>query len=526
MGGWGRGSRERVGQWGRRVWRSIWEGGRSWAIALGLVLWLGLGGCGGGAATVVPKPLLSPEAGMADRNVLAGEVAEVSPPGGIQQLKSFLDGYSPQVRIMAPRNGEVLSQTAVTARVRLQGLPIYRDAAGRLGPHLRVFLDDRPPLFLDSLTDGQGELALGDLAPGSHTLRVMATRPWGEGFKNEGALAQVTFQVFTASEQAVTPGIPQLIYNSPQGVVGAQPMLLDFWLRDIPLHEVAQGDGAIADWRLRCTINGQTFVFDRWQPIYLTGFKLGQNWIKLELIDDTGAVFPNPFNTALRVVDYQPGAADPLAALFTGEGDWQGWRTLVDPSYVPPAPVVPVEAALEETPEEEAPEQAIPEEEDSEAAIPEQTIPEQAIPEDASEAGLDLGVQPDEPGMTSAPGDPLLEAEILPPALEEPEVTAPAPLSQPISPVEPEPGLEGTALEPSSEDSLDPGLESVADPGSQEKLNPAGGGAEAAIAVEVAPADLELSPQPESPSSIEEILSGDRPEDSPPAVPAQDPDLP
>jgi len=38
-----------------------------------------------------------------------------------------------------------------------------------------------------------------------------------------------------------------------------------------PLHLVAQDNpnDDIADWRIRCTINGNSFVLDRWEPVYL-----------------------------------------------------------------------------------------------------------------------------------------------------------------------------------------------------------------------------------------------------------------
>jgi hypothetical protein len=44
-----------------------------------------------------------------------------------------------------------------------------------------------------------------------------------------------------------------------------------------PLHMTAQEDPKddIHDWRIRCTVNGESFVFDEWQPFYLKGFEPG-----------------------------------------------------------------------------------------------------------------------------------------------------------------------------------------------------------------------------------------------------------
>jgi len=60
--------------------------------------------------------------------------------------------------------------------------------------------------------------------------------------------------------------------------------MLDYYLTNAPLHFVAQEDENIADWRIRVTVNGNNFVLDRWQPIYLKGFKPGQNWVQIEYL--------------------------------------------------------------------------------------------------------------------------------------------------------------------------------------------------------------------------------------------------
>jgi len=59
---------------------------------------------------------------------------------------------------------------------------------------------------------------------------------------------------------------PLLTYSRPKGSYGAEPILLDF--TNAPLHLVAQDNpnDDIADWRIRCTINGNSFVLDRWNP--------------------------------------------------------------------------------------------------------------------------------------------------------------------------------------------------------------------------------------------------------------------
>ena len=122
-------------------------------------------------------------------------------------------------------------------------------------------------------------------------------RPWGESFKNEAAFAQTTFHVFAKTgANAPDPAQPLLTYSEPQGTYGAEPILLDFYLTNAPLHMIAQesSEDDLADWRVRCTVNGQSFLFEQWQPIYLKGFKPGQNWVQLTLVDEQGNLLPTP----------------------------------------------------------------------------------------------------------------------------------------------------------------------------------------------------------------------------------------
>jgi hypothetical protein len=145
-----------------------------------------------------------------------------------------------------------------------------------LGPHLHVILDNQP---YQAVYDLDKPLVFEDLPPGTHTLRVFRLPPWHESFKNEGAYAQTTFHIFTkTTDNNPDPALPLLTYSRPTGSYGAEPIMLDFYLTNAPLHLVAQesADDDIADWRIRVTANGQSFVLDRWQPVYLKGFKRGK----------------------------------------------------------------------------------------------------------------------------------------------------------------------------------------------------------------------------------------------------------
>ena len=272
------------------------------------------------------------------------KIAEVSPPATVQALRQALDIHQPQVKIISPRSNEVLTDNTVKVQLQVEDLPIFQDAQWQLGPHLHLILDNRPYESVYSLDQ---PFVFSDLEPGTHTLRVFPVRPWHESFKNEGAYAQTTFHVFTPTpDNQPQPELPLLTYSRPKGSYGAEPIMLDFYLNNAPLHLVAQEnpEDEVTDWRIRVTINGDSFVLDQWQPIYLKGFKPGKNWVKLEFLDEQGNPVDNEFNTTVRVINYEPNGQDTLSKLVRGELKASELRGIVDPEYAArtpvPAPVV------------------------------------------------------------------------------------------------------------------------------------------------------------------------------------------
>ncbi|MCJ8281110.1 MAG: hypothetical protein MJK14_14825, partial [Rivularia sp. ALOHA_DT_140] len=307
------------------------------------LLVLSLTACGGKAVSQDVSQLA--EKPVQEQNAqLSNQISEVAPPEVIQELRQSLEIYQPQVQILNPQPGEVLQEDRLKVRFQVKDLPIFKSSQYELGSHLEVILDNQPGLKVYDLNQ---PLEFSNLSPGTHTLRVFASRPWDESFKNEGAYAQTTFHVFTKSDDN-NPDIqlPILTYNSPEGSYGAEPVLLDFYLTNAPLHILAQDnpDNPISDWRIRCTINGESFIIDRWQSIYLKGFKAGKNWVKLEFIDNQGNPVKNVYNSTVKVINYESNGQDALAKIVRGEVSAEDLRGIVDADYA-------VEIPTEESPE-------------------------------------------------------------------------------------------------------------------------------------------------------------------------------
>ena len=260
------------------------------------------------------------------------DLAEVAPPKIVKELNSSLEAYFPQVKIIAPQAEQTFNRTDIEVRLKVEDLPIFKDNRLQLGNHLNLIIDNEP---LQPIYDPEQPILIKELTPGTHTIRVFAVRPWEESYKNEEAYDIVTFNVLTeTNDNRPEPDLPLLTYNSPTGTYGAEPLLLDFYLTNAPLHAIAKNNSDLKDWRIQATVNGTSFILEDWQPIYLTGIKPGENWVQLELIDETGKIIENTFNNTVRVFAYNPQQNDALAKLFTDKVTLAQARALVKPQDV------------------------------------------------------------------------------------------------------------------------------------------------------------------------------------------------
>ncbi|WP_224411313.1 hypothetical protein [Oscillatoria salina] len=332
------------------------------------------------------------------------KLTEVAPPEVIQQLGRKLNKYRPQVSILSPGVDRVLPDTSVEVKLQVRDLPVFKSELG-IGPHLTLILDNDT---YQEIYDLDRSILLKDVEPGTHTLRVFASRPWHESFKNEGAYTQTTFHILTKTgNNAPDSSLPLLTYNQPLGSYGAEPILLDFYLTNAPLHLVAleNPEDEIADWRIRVTVNGQSFLMDTWEPIYLKGFHPGQNWVQIEFLDEQGQVVVvnnGTFNNTVKLISYEPNGADPLSQLIRGEISTAIAQSIVDPNYQPEPVPQPEEVpeTIPETTEE-------PTSEETPAVIPPPS--EQAAPPPV--------VTPE------TPTEPETKPEVIPPSVVKPEIT-------------------------------------------------------------------------------------------------------
>jgi len=254
------------------------------------------------------------------------------------------DTASPSLTFVEPKEGATVQGSTVKVQLKLagdlKGYQPHKDPSTGMGNHIHVILDNQPYEAYYEL--GQ-PFELRNVSEGQHTIRVFASRPWHESYKNDGSFQMVSFTVkgggdaskptTTAGGQkmadnanasktppAVTPSPgaspaasstpgpegkdmppstggavdrtrPLLTYSRPKGEYkgpDADAIMIDFWLSNAKL----QGDGG--EYRVRYSVDGgEAKYLDKWEPIWLAGWAAGKHTVKLELVDKSGNLVDN-----------------------------------------------------------------------------------------------------------------------------------------------------------------------------------------------------------------------------------------
>ncbi len=227
------------------------------------------------------------------------------------------EAAKPSLKIVSPAKDAVINGATVEVKLNLAGdlkgyMP-HKDPNSGKGNHIHVILDNQPYEAYYEL--GQ-PFELRNVVEGKHTLRVFASRPWHESYKNDGSFQMVTFTVKgggntnkptttgagqtmannnTATAPAregkempaskggdVDPAKPLLTYSRPKGEykgADADPIMIDFWLSNAKL----KGEGG--EFQVRYIVDDDDpKMLDKWEPIWLSGWTSGKHTVRLELL--------------------------------------------------------------------------------------------------------------------------------------------------------------------------------------------------------------------------------------------------
>ncbi len=106
------------------------------------------------------------------------------------------DNAKPTVKIAMPAKNAIINGSTVEVKLELSGdlkgyLP-HKDPATGKGNHIHVILDNQP---YEAYYEINQPFELRNVTEGKHTLRVFASRPWHESYKNDGNFQMAQFTV-------------------------------------------------------------------------------------------------------------------------------------------------------------------------------------------------------------------------------------------------------------------------------------------------------------------------------------------
>jgi hypothetical protein len=180
-------------------------------------------------------------------------------------------------------NYELGVQTAGSENVEL--------AKSDKGQHIHLILNNEPYYAIYEPNWSQS------LDAGDYVAIAFLSRSYHESVKNPDAFVVKHFAVGGAESKEVDLNAAHLFYSRPKGEYAgadAKKILLDFYLVNTDLS--ADGN------KVRATINGEEFMIDEWQPYVIEGLPMGENTIKLELLDSENNLIEGPFNEVTRTI--------------------------------------------------------------------------------------------------------------------------------------------------------------------------------------------------------------------------------
>ena len=136
-----------------------------------------------------------------------------------------------------------------------------------------------------------------ELKEGRYVCLSFLSRSYHESIKSPKAYIIQQFTAGAAEHEDMDLSGPHMFYSRPKGTYlgkDTEKVMLDFYLINTDLSENGN--------KVRATINGEEFIIDQWVPHFMEGLPMGENSIKLELLDKAGNLIESPFNPVERTV--------------------------------------------------------------------------------------------------------------------------------------------------------------------------------------------------------------------------------
>ena len=170
-----------------------------------------------------------------------------------------------------------------------------RCANSAQGQHIHLILNNEP-------YTAHYETSFKRPLPDGHYVALsFLSRSYHESVKAKTAYQISQFIKGKGLYDPVDLNAPHLFYSRPKDTYkgdDTDKVLLDFYLVNCDLS----ADG----YKVRATINGTPFLLEKWAPYGMEGLPMGENTIRLELLDSKGDLVKSPFNPVERSITLEP----------------------------------------------------------------------------------------------------------------------------------------------------------------------------------------------------------------------------
>lgn len=168
------------------------------------------------------------------------------------------------------------------------------------GQHIHLIVDDKPyaAKYVEEFAH--------EIEDGEHYVLAFLSRSYHESIKTPTSYQARKMNIKDGSIVDYSEiDQPMLFYSRPKGTyvgkANTDKVMLDFFVLNANMG---------SDHFVKAEINGEKeILFDAWKPIFLEGLPMGDNKIKLTLVDKEGVAVDTPNNPVERVFTL---ASDPL----------------------------------------------------------------------------------------------------------------------------------------------------------------------------------------------------------------------
>ena len=221
------------------------------------------------------------------------------------EMKYTVTPFSPsasypdaKIESMAFTNGQfdfTLNQSDYQLGVQTPDASQKMCANSAKGQHIHLIVDNEP---YAAKYEAKFDYEIPD---GDHYILAFLSRSYHESIKTEGAHVAVKAVVKDNGITESKPiNMPMLFYSRPKGTdtgkAETDKVMLDFYLVNAKLG---------AEYKVKAEINGEEHLIDSWQPYYIEGMPMGENTIKLTLLDAEGNAVDTPLNPVSRTFTLQ-----------------------------------------------------------------------------------------------------------------------------------------------------------------------------------------------------------------------------